>query len=324
MSSIVEFRGTLVAVGGRFDSHVLRQGQAGYPGSTSVVEPVVWTSADGTNWKRQSLPSTPGINAGVTAVAVGSSGLMAVGSTYQASTSSAVTRVWHSDDALSWTQGQFPVASGPRLKGLSANAIVAFNDQFVAVGSDDGHATAWITRDGITWTTAVLSVGIDDDSEISLVRSVATSDGRLVALGSIESTEPAGVSFSSETGHITESGHSDIAVWYSDDGQTWVRPALDQLADNQLQIPVSIAAGPHGFVGFVRLFDRDHYVEATIASADGEQWALSDSALSGPRTDLVATSVGLVGIGSERDVDYSASAARSQVPENATVWLARA
>ena len=70
----------------------------------------MWTSADGTNWKRQSLPSTPGINAGVTAVAVGSSGLMAVGSTYQASTSSAVTRVWHSDDALSWTQGQFPVA----------------------------------------------------------------------------------------------------------------------------------------------------------------------------------------------------------------------
>ena len=141
-----------------------------------------------------------------------------------------------------------------------------------------------------------------DDSKISLVRSVATSDGRLVALGSIQSTEPAAVSYSSETGKITESGHSDIAVWYSDDGQTWVRPALGELAGNQLQIPVSIAAGPHGFVGFVRLFDRDHYVEATIASADGEAWAISDSALNGPRTNLVATSVGWVGIGSERDV----------------------
>lgn len=328
MSSIVEFRGTLVAVGGRLDSHLLQQGETGYPGSTSVVEPVVWTSANGTNWKRQTLPSTPGNNAGIMAVAAGPSGLLAVGSTYQTSTSSAATEVWHSDDALTWTRGKFPLASGPRFDGLSANAIVAFNDQFAAVGTDDGHATAWITRDGSTWTTALLPDGISDDSEVSFARSVATSGGRLIALGSIQSTEPAGVSYSSDTGRITQSGHRDIAVWYSDDGQTWIRPALGELADNQLQIPVSMAAGPHGVVGFVRLFDRDHYVEATIASADGEEWTLSDSALNGPRTDLVATPFGWIGIGSERDVDYSAFGLGSQsaipAPENASVWVARA
>ena len=79
-------------------------------------------------------------------------------------------------------------------------------------------------------------------------------------------------------------------------------------------------------MGLVRLFDRDHSVEATIASADGQDRVLLDSALGGPRTTLVATSVGWVGIGSERDVDYSALGPGSQgpVPENATVWLARA
>ena len=64
------------------------------------------------------------------------------------------------------------------------------------------------------------------------------------------------------------------------------------------------------------------------ASADGQDWVLSDSALSGPRTGLVATSLGWVGIGSERDVDYSALGPGSQgplpMPENTTVWLARA
>jgi hypothetical protein len=328
MSDIVEFRGTLVAVGGRFDGHVLEEGETGYPGSTSLVAPVVWTSSDGAKWTRQMLPSPPGINAGVVAVAAGPSGLLAVGSTYQPDTYSVTTSVWHSDDALHWTQGQFPEASGPRFFGISTNAIVAVNDQFVAVGSDDGHATAWTTRDGSTWTTARLPDGISDDSEVSVARSVATSAGRLVAVGSIQSTEPAGVSYSSDTGGFTASGHSKIAVWYSDDGSTWTRAALGDLADNQLQTPGSVAAGPQGFVGFIRLFDGDHYVEATIASTDGEEWTRSDSAIVGPRTDLVATPSGWVGIGLERDVGVSAAGAGSQsaiqAPENSTVWVARA
>jgi hypothetical protein len=325
MNDVAEFGGILVAAGGQIGSHILAADDPRSPGLSSLAQPIVWTSLDGLAWNRQILPGAADHSAVVLSVAAGPNGWLAVGSSNQLNSSLVVTDVWYSADGVMWTHQPFPLASGDKLGGAAANDVAAFGEQFAVVGSDNGHATAWITDDGSAWTTASLPDGIDDDSQVSFARSVAASEGgRLVALGSIQSTEQVGVGYSSETGLFTTTGHADFAVWYSDDGRTWTRSATGELADNEVQTPVAIASGSQGFVGLVRLFDRDHYVEATIASADGEEWTLAASGLAGPRADLAATPSGWVAVGS--DVDYgapSANLASPAPPENASVWVAR-
>jgi len=323
MNQIVEFGGILVAVGGRFESHVLQPGEPGYPGSASTSSPVVWTSGDGERWSTQTLPLPDGISSTVMAVAAGTNGLMAVGSTYQVDTKTVVAEAWYSPDGTTWSLESVPQASGHAYDGLSANAIAAYGNDFIVAGSDNGRATSWISHDGSSWSAARLPDGIEDDSEVSSVRSLATSNGHLVALGWIRSPETVGVGSSSDTGLAESTGHSAIAVWYSDDGSVWTRATVRGLADDQFAYVGPLAGGPSGFVGATRLFVEHRFVEATISSTDGETWAIAPSALQGPRSAVAATPAGWVAVGSE--VDYitpGQGVDPARVPENASVWIA--
>jgi hypothetical protein len=275
-------------------------------------------------WNRQPLLGAVGRSAIVGAVAAGINGLLATASTFDDATSSVTTDIWYSSDGVSWVHRDFPLASGPAFSGLSVNSVVAFNGQFVVVGSDNEHSMSWITHDGSSWTAAALPDGIGDNSQVSLARSVAASNGRLAVLGSIQSTEQVGFGYNGAGVALATTGHSEVAVWSSDDGLTWTRATVTNPSDAQLKLSGSLTGGSQGFVGAVRLLRPDHFVEATITSDDGREWTLTPSALAGPRSDLAATPSGWIAVGS--DIDYSlpapGNAGPHQTPQSASVWIA--
>lgn len=223
-----------------------------------------------------------------------------------------------------WTRGQFPAASGPRFGGNFVDSVVTFGDQFLASGVDNGHASTWITSDGNSWSESSLPDGIVDDTQISTADGVAVSGGRLVAMGTVFSEHYAGPGYSSDTGMIAATGSQVIAAWWSNDGLTWTRADLP-IADGQPQQPGPIAGGPAGFVGMVRVWENDRYVESSIVSTDGQHWDVALTPSEGPRRAIAATDHGWVAVGT--DIDYFRVGPDTEVlqrgPHNASVWIAR-
>jgi hypothetical protein len=127
---------------------------------------LAFTSADGVTWQ----PAAGNIAqdlAGVSSVTVaaGPAGYVIGGG---------AAGLWWSPDLASWSQAQ-GVNDGQVL-GVAAAAA-----GFVAVGSHGGKPTAWTTRDGQSWTAAVVPLPAGASSAV--LQQVAVKGSRLAALG---------------------------------------------------------------------------------------------------------------------------------------------
>lgn len=121
-----------VAVGGT----TWRGGPVPPPGFES--EAVVWTSLDGTTWRRVAAQQSLRCGCSMRAVTSGPAGLVAVGGTAAGS-----GRVWTSKDGLAWQL----VATDAARQSWTLTAVAAGGPGLVAVG---GHAV-WTSVDGSRW-----------------------------------------------------------------------------------------------------------------------------------------------------------------------------
>ena len=322
MWDVTEHDGTLVAVGSSG-----RQQFVDGAANAGSSDPVIWTSADSDHWQGHTLPVAAGEVGSVDRIAAGPNGLLAVGSTRSIddTTGDSHATAWFSTDGVTWIEHSFPDASGPRYGGNDARTVVATKGGFLVGGSDDGRAIVWSTVDGSTWAAIPLPDGITDDSVISVVSSLASSNGTLVAVGTIFSDNMPGVGWRSDTGLIPPEGQSVTALWRSTDGGlTWTRSELNAFNDRQFQVAGPLAGGPSGFVGTVRVLSTDHYVETTIASTDGVQWSAANTTLTGPRRAIAATDTGWVAVGDDTDSMFPGpdSNERLRQPHSSSVWIA--
>lgn len=141
----------------------------------------VWTSVDGVEWTRvphdPSVFGTPEIGTEILDVAVGESGLVAVGGVGD----DFLSPGWISTDGLTWTR----MPSDPELfdGDESMNSVIATPDGFVAVGQETGRAAAWYSPDGATWTRVPGAERAFGTARNSAMNDIAVGGPGLVAVG---------------------------------------------------------------------------------------------------------------------------------------------
>jgi hypothetical protein len=171
-SFVGDFQPTTVAfLGSRF----VALGRAS--GSGSPAGMLVWTSADGTTWRRGrdfAIPATGAINE----MALGPGGrLVAVGS--WSSTAPAKAVAFHSLDGLNWAR----VPDGGAFASAVMRGLACDVDGCVAVGDAPGASPStgatWTSADGLAWARSGSTTGA---AAIGMGRVALTSRGA-VALG---------------------------------------------------------------------------------------------------------------------------------------------
>lgn len=205
---------------------------AGGPGLVAVgkscppedphCDAAVWTSPDGSAWAR--VPHEEDIlgDAAVNDVAVGSPGLVAVGSARRGDRG--VGAVWASPDGIVWTR----VPHDEEVFGGTGDAwidsVTEGGPGLVAVGGRfrEGRpeAAAWVSPDGQTWSAVEVVEGFED----ARMRAVTQGGPGLVAVGSGSHGEEA-------------------AVWVSPDGMSWERVKDEALAGAEMADVTSTGGG---------------------------------------------------------------------------------
>ncbi len=250
-------------------------GIGGDPTEVSVMDGIVWTSADGRAWEQ--APHDPVFRlAWLQAVAAGGPGLVAVGTTPDG------PQAWFSSDGVTWERASVPPVprniardtSGllhPRAEAYMRDVAVV-GDRLVAVGEvgiscGEGCGRQimimWTSTDGMAWTEVSRdAVAFARGSSIS---SIAEGPEGLVAVGG-------------------EQYYAEPGVRISADGLTWRQVASGQDAfasrwpgHNLLLRSVAAASGGYVAVGGDGLCYSGGScppAEAAVwTSEDGETWA---------------------------------------------------
>jgi hypothetical protein len=263
----------------------------GCAGDSFTCEATVWTSDDGSSWERSPASEATDIGGristsgstvdGMTGVAVGAPGIVAIGSDAQLIEWEAMS--WLSEDGgATWSRSpveQDRAAPGPTgLNFPRLNGVVWTGEQFVVVGEDwsdwDGdlatlarsrsRAGAWTSADGRTWTQVPDSEAFDtggflDTGEEPVaggMTQVVAGPRGLVAVGR---TCPPGAST------------CEPAAWTSSDGVAWQRaagmPAIRGTID-------SVAASDEGYVAVGSACEERpaRCTALVLMSPDGQAW----------------------------------------------------
>jgi hypothetical protein len=199
---------------------------------------VVWTSPDGFNWSRATLPD-PGL--GIVGLVAGGPGFVAVGSSESVDGDAmpgAHSGIWTSVDGTIWAR----VPDGPIFANSSITAVVTGGLGLIAVGSmidavdvNGVFAPAiWTSTDGLTWTREATPA--DPNTWTSVV---GTLQGRIIS--SLVATPDGFVAVGTEFGLTPRNLHR-TAVWASRDGRAWSRvphdPVFDGAEDSSLSFGV--------------------------------------------------------------------------------------
>jgi hypothetical protein len=190
--------------------------------AVGVPGPVVLTSANGTTWR----PAAGNIAAGlgkisVVSAAAGPRGYVILGKL--AVQGGCVADVWWSANLTSWTRAHDVNGT----KGSSQTlAVAALADGFVSVGSHNGRPAAWVTSDGTTWRTIVLSGPAN-----AQLNQIAVSGPRVVATGGSDGQGD---------------GSAAFAVSSPDGGATWQQAGLRLPAPGT--VVTALAAGQQGWI----------------------------------------------------------------------------
>lgn len=169
----------------------------------------VFVSADGVTWRTVAIEH--GVNAvsasSIVDVAIGSQGLLAVGSVCCEPEQSAI---WHSSDGLVWERLDAADTLDPATYLSAAHALP---DGWLVLGVGDPDATAEIlfSGDGRSWQRVLHADGTGGGPGIA---AVTQGPAGLVAVGTAEGAD----------------GSYDGVVWRSADGRAWERIAVDDPA----------------------------------------------------------------------------------------------
>ena len=174
----------------------------------------VWTSVDGLTWSRvahdeavfgaRDTESGWWAGSGMTSVAAGGPGLVAVGSVsspvdeYTDESESFDAAVWTSPDGHTWSRVPHDEAVFGGSRAHMAD-VTAGGPGFVAVGEDEDGAAVWTSVDGLTWSRVPHDPSIFGGGAMS---GVVATEAAVVAVGQDE---------------------HGAAVWRSVDGLTWSR-----------------------------------------------------------------------------------------------------
>jgi hypothetical protein len=252
----------------------------------------VWTSTDGTTWQR--VPDQPAFAPGpFVQVTAGQAGLMAVRGIDFGS-------LVFSRDGMTWSEA--PVGT----PGAKVSGVTATDEGFVAVGSVEATAAAWMSPDGQHWQRATFPDGSDASADLV---SVVAQGRRLVALGAVPAP-------GDEAIPITWTG---LASWLSaDGGATWARTgSASPRTAPDLRPPFLGLYAMSG--GFIVVGGNAQGNMAVWTSVDGTKWqsatidATSDEfgrslAVSGSRAIIGGRTVG-TGMGGDRAVFWTGDVA---------------
>ena len=136
-----------------------------------------WTSPDGTAWARTDLG--PGR---ASALAVGDTGLVAVGSTAGDDLDAAS---WHSADGTTWARAEGDDLTGPSDQQLAG--VTTGDDVIVAVGATNlgggGDAAAWTSGSAGTWSRSAHDENVFGGDQAQHMADVASVGNLAVAVG---------------------------------------------------------------------------------------------------------------------------------------------
>jgi hypothetical protein len=277
------------------DSHASRI--AAGPGGVVAVgvigdQPAGWFSPDGLSWTAHRnafpIPNVGDKAITVTDVVARGTGWLAVGREdplcyLDCGTSPVRAFVWTSSNGFHWTR----VATQAAFKGVGLVAVSRDRDGFVAVGTAAGHGAILTSRDGLTWSRVpdgpMFGSRAWGRTGLAAATAVAADDRSVVVLGMV----------------YDEPGR--VIAWWSADGRTWSKAAVDKAMDGQVfgaaTTPVGfVATGPSG---------PDSCLGGIWSSANGRRWRCDAAARGfegfGPSAaaanDAVVVAVGLTSAG---------------------------
>jgi hypothetical protein len=191
--------------------------------AVGVPGPVVLTSANGTTWR----PASGNIAASlgkisVVSAAAGPRGYIILGK-LAVQGGGCVADVWWSADLTNWTRAHDVNGTTGSSQTL---AVAALADGFVSVGSHNGRPAAWVTSNGTTWRTIVLSGPAN-----AQLNQIAVSGAQVVAAGGSDGQGD---------------GSAAFAVSSPDGGATWQQAGLQLPAPGT--VVTALAAGPQGWI----------------------------------------------------------------------------
>jgi hypothetical protein len=181
-----------------------------------------WVSPDGIAWQPVALPDkTFPASAGISSIAAGAGGLVAVGSVAGPTQSAAAA--WSSPDGRAWTR----LATGIPAGWISLDVVLPGGPGYVALGTDgSGNSVLATSADGLAWTpTPVPEQGVLEGGP-----SIASGSAGVVLAGFSTNGDP-----------------TTTMVWSSTDAVQWQPapappPALNYLSVAAPQNTVVLAA----------------------------------------------------------------------------------
>jgi hypothetical protein len=260
----------LVAVGGEYTGTQLVVDELDMPVEIpdDPTAAAVWVSENAVDWRRVESDSHvfdgPG-NQEMLDVAVGSSGIVAVGretwdpipdEDWNAWESDAAA--WTSNDGTSWQR--VPDSDGT-LGGSGSQlmrAVITGGPGFIAVGSDGDSPAIWVSVDGSTWDRAEVDEPTSTE-EAATIHDVVAYDSGFVAVGAVAATGP------------LDDLHWDLdpaaAVWTSKDGLEWSR------------VPHDASVFDEQVTGIGAAYGRGDYSMHGVAVANGQIIAVGQTGI---------------------------------------------
>jgi hypothetical protein len=207
--------------------------------------------------------------------------------------------IWTSSDGRTWTRE----ADQASLKAAGMAAVVAVGDGFVAAGVASSHAAVWTSNDGTTWSR-VPDAPIFHDASFAggvlanAATGVATVDGTIAVVGSAYAQDTC------ETGTAAKLCPG-ARGWWSSDGKTWARAAIDLPIDGQV---FSVTATP---MGLLMVGPSGACLGGIWSSTDGKSWmcAATDPTFTGfgpyaaAASSTIEVAVGLTSAGWDESGD---------------------
>jgi len=164
---------------------------------------------------------------------------------------------WQSPDGLTWNRVEVPDP-----EAAIAFDVVMFEEKFVAVGLDwtpgPLHVGIWTSVDGLTWVQGATP---DPFGGVTMAGVTATPSG-LYAVGN----------YSPELASPEQEGYGCVAIWHSDDAETWTR----------LEISDEDACNRQGTYGYAIAGSNGRFVAVgesqpkSVAASQAGVWASTD------------------------------------------------